>query len=491
MNHTKAGAVLVAPLVVIPLLVVILFAGLGTKQPPAAAACGTAAASQTGGGVPQSVAGTRLDGEQVDNAEAIVAATMAYGPTAAKPQAAVVAIATAKVESDLRNIDRDSLGLFQQRPSQGWGTPEQIMDPTYATRAFLQRLVQLAGWETMRLTDAAAAVQRPAAEYRERYQQWEELAAGVVDRLWDAPTTAGASGAGAAATMAAGCPPPTQCPPTSSTAETGLTPDALRVLRCVQAMFGDHTYGGVGSRPGQSDHPSGRAVDVMIDNWDTSTGNAHGWEIANWVRANAGWLGVTYVIFDRQIWSVDRDSEDWRPYTHPSGQSTPTLAHLDHVHVSVSGHAGTDPSAASVSQTGWTSPITPGLFELTSPYGPRPSLGDFHTGMDFGAPTGTAIMAATGGVVTFSGENGNYGNLVIISSAGGVETYYAHQVDGGIRVRDGQQVTAGEVIGAVGGTGRVTGPHLHFEVRVNGDALNPLSWLQAHGVDPTKPTTRT
>ena len=89
------------------------------------------------------------------------------------PYAAVVAIATALQESGLYNLDhgdRDSLGLFQQRPSQGWGTPQQIMDPVYASTKFYEALMGVSGWQTMLLYQAAQAVQRSALPTA--YQQW-------------------------------------------------------------------------------------------------------------------------------------------------------------------------------------------------------------------------------------------------------------------------------------------------------------------------------
>src|SRR5690554_4916402 len=99
-------------------------------------------------------------------------------------RAVVVALAAAMQESGLRNLDygdRDSLGLFQQRPSQGWGSPEQVTDPEYAASAFYRSLGRVDGWEGMRVTDAAQAVQRSA--YPEAYQRHEaaaeQLAAGL------------------------------------------------------------------------------------------------------------------------------------------------------------------------------------------------------------------------------------------------------------------------------------------------------------------------
>lgn len=134
---------------------------------------------------------------------------------------------------------------------------------------------------------------------------------------------------------------PPACPATGGAAEAGLTLDALRVMRCVLTVFGPHAVAGVGERPNASDHPSGRAVDVMIATWDTPAGNSEGWRIARWAQANAETLHVTYVIFDARIWSVDRADEGWRSYRHPTGASTPTLDHLDHVHLSVIGAAAT------------------------------------------------------------------------------------------------------------------------------------------------------
>ncbi|QDB78408.1 hypothetical protein FE251_02720 [Georgenia wutianyii] len=108
--------------------------------------------------------GTRhaLDADQADNAALITAVTVRRGLPA---RAATIALATAVQESKLRNIDygdRDSLGLFQQRPSQGWGTPEQVMDPLYSTNAFLDGLVTVPGYTELPVTEAAQEVQRSA-----------------------------------------------------------------------------------------------------------------------------------------------------------------------------------------------------------------------------------------------------------------------------------------------------------------------------------------
>ena len=96
----------------------------------------------------------------------------------------------------------------------------------------------------------------------------------------------------------------------------------------------------------------------------------------------------------------------------------------------------------------------------------------FHTGIDIGLPTGTEILAAHGGIVTFAGYNGGYGNFIIIEGTDGTITRYAHCDT--ILVTAGQEVSKGDVIGTVGSTGNSTGPHLHFEVIRNNSFLNPI-----------------
>ena len=115
-----------------------------------------------------------LTKEQVQNARTIAAVAQERG---LPERAVVIALATAQQESRLRNLDygdRDSLGLFQQRPSQGWGTEAQVQDPVYAAGKFYDGLVEVPGWETGRLTEIAQSVQRSG--FPEAYEQWSEMA---------------------------------------------------------------------------------------------------------------------------------------------------------------------------------------------------------------------------------------------------------------------------------------------------------------------------
>lgn len=116
--------------------------------------------------------------------------------------------------------------------------------------------------------------------------------------------------------------------------------------------------------------------------------------------------------------------------------------------------------------------IWPTSGPVTSPYGPR--WGRLHAGIDIGAPTGTPIYASNSGRVIM-GCGGGYGNCVLIDHGGGFITLYAHQSQ--MFVSDGQQVSRGQNIGLVGCTGSCTGPHLHFETRINGSPQNPMNYL--------------
>ncbi|WP_051342455.1 C40 family peptidase [Pseudonocardia spinosispora] len=166
---------------------------LDSPNPTGGCIAGVAAPPAPGTSAP----GQAVTAEQQSNAAAIVAT----GREMSVPDKGLwIALAVALQESGLRNLtygDRDSLGLFQQRPSAGWGTPEQVRDPRYAATKFFQHLLAVPGWEAMPLTVAAQTVQRSA--FPEAYARWEQKAADILAAAGGSPATCATNPAAAAA----------------------------------------------------------------------------------------------------------------------------------------------------------------------------------------------------------------------------------------------------------------------------------------------------
>ena len=313
----------------LPIAVPVLFVGsLALFVPIAQQQSATLCAVPVG----DTVEDARLDAAQVSNARIVVA----VGAQLELPtRAAVIAVATAMQESSLRNLpggDRDSAGLFQQRPSQDWGSYGDVTDPVRASTAFLQRLVELPGWQTMPLSVAAQTVQRSANPTA--YARWETFATDLVSRL-----SGGVLTDTCAATEPVVAPGSLGALPAEQMGADGLTPRTRRVLVEIVQAFGVTEIGGFcpgGCTSGHiagSDHYSGRAIDVML--LPLSEVNRRlGDRIASWLVANSRDLAISYVIWRDRIWSLDRAAEGWREYSHPSGSTSTTLRHLDHIHVS-------------------------------------------------------------------------------------------------------------------------------------------------------------
>jgi murein DD-endopeptidase MepM/ murein hydrolase activator NlpD len=129
----------------------------------------------------------------------------------------------------------------------------------------------------------------------------------------------------------------------------------------------------------------------------------------------------------------------------------------------------------------WVLPTSPSV--TTASFGEYGLWASYHTGLDFNGYEGQPIMSIARGVVTSVGYDGSYGNKTVITLEDGTEIWYCHQSSFG--VSEGEEVDAGEVIGAVGSTGNVTGSHLHLEVRPGGgDPVDPYSAFLVHGVTP-------
>jgi len=216
----------------------------------------------------------RLAPDQLTHAATIVAAAVRRD---LPERAAAIALATALQESKLRNLtagDRDSVGLFQQRPSQGWGTPEELQDPRYAAGEFYDHLVRVPGWQKMRLTDAAQAVQRSA--HPELYQKWEA----------DATTLAAALlGDEAGAVTCQLRRPPDRVGPQASAALIAELAADLGKLTVNPTVEGDTPI-----------------LTVAVGGGGKSR---LGWQSAHWFVAKAHEYGVRRVAFDGDVWTAD------------------------------------------------------------------------------------------------------------------------------------------------------------------------------------------
>ena len=265
--------------------------------------------------------------EQAENAALITAISVRRGMPA---RAASIALATAYQESDLTNLetgDRDSLGLFQQRPSQGWGTTEQILDPVYATNAFYDALANVDGYETLEITVAAQEVQRSG--FPDAYADHEADARALASALTGNSPHAFSCDIDDDADEAG-----------AELVDSGLTKRADGVRREALGVFGDLTLGGFapgGVRNGHmrgSTHYEGRAVDVFVRPINADN-KKRGWAIAHYLVAQAHRLDIQTVIFDDRIWKAG-DGAEWRDYDAPSRSGDRAiLEHRDHVHVDV------------------------------------------------------------------------------------------------------------------------------------------------------------
>lgn len=274
-----------------------------------------------------------LETEQAANAALIAAISVRRGMP---PRAASIALATAYQESKLFNIDygdRDSLGLFQQRPSQGWGTRRQILDPVYATNAFYDALDKVEGYENMRITEAAQAVQRSA--FPEAYDDHAEDGRILASAL-TGETRPGAFTCVVRHTGSTG---------SAELTPAGLTAPAATVRRELVGAFGELALGGF--QPGGvssghmsgSTHYEGRAIDVFVRPINDAN-NQRGWAIAAYLVAQADRLQIQNVIFDDRVWTAGgRSEQGWRDYRTPSSSNgdPDILEHRDHVHVDVVG----------------------------------------------------------------------------------------------------------------------------------------------------------
>lgn len=226
-----------------------------------------------------------LDPEQAGNAAVIAAIGLQRGLPA---RAATIAIATAMQESKLYNVtagDRDSLGLFQQRPSQGWGTEQQILDPVHATNRFYDELVKIHGYQSMVITEAAQKVQRSA--YPEAYGSHE------------------AEGRALASALTGYSPRAFTCRLDDPTEGSGKPTTLANEL--------DDRFDGLVRKA----RVSGHTVTVRVP--AGPTGNKDGWAAASYALARADGLGVKTIAYDGRQWSAGKD-RSWEQSTEASSR---------------------------------------------------------------------------------------------------------------------------------------------------------------------------
>jgi len=223
-----------------------------------------------------------LTAEQTDNASLIAAVGLQRG---LPEYAVIIALATAVQESDLRNLDygdRDSLGLFQQRPSQGWGTPAEVTDPHYATHAFYTALERVEGWAEMDVTVAAQAVQRSA--FPDAYADHEAEA-----RAWAAALTGNSAPGSLSCTLPPAVPMPDAADSLHARTERHFGAQVATEIRDIPTM----------------------STVVVLTPSDQSWGGA----VAHWAVASASTNAIIRVEWCGYLW--ERDTGAWKV-----GQST-------------------------------------------------------------------------------------------------------------------------------------------------------------------------
>lgn len=231
-----------------------------------------------------------LNAEQMANAATIAA----IGVRRKMPERAVViALATAFQESRLRNLaggDRDSVGLFQQRPSQGWGTPEQIRDPRYAATKFYAALRKVRGWEQMEITDAAQAVQRSA--FPRAYQKWADESTVLARALLGDAT--------AAVACSVGRDPALRGSAATEALSTGLRLDWGRLETASPAEL----------------------VGLAVPTTDVRAG----WRYAHWLVSHAADHGVRRVRYADRQWTAEHGR--WQPVRTAESSSDQVIAEV-------------------------------------------------------------------------------------------------------------------------------------------------------------------
>ncbi|WP_052433146.1 hypothetical protein [Streptacidiphilus carbonis] len=271
--------------------------------------------------------------DQMSNAGTIAAVAISRN----LPERAVtISLATAMQESKLQNLtagDRDSIGLFQQRPSQGWGTPAQIGDPVYATNKFLDKLVQIQGYAQLPLTVAAQDVQHSG--YPDAYATHETDAKTISGALTGRVPAVLNCTVNSVGTAVAG--------PVGS---NGLQQGAQAVATKLKKEFGS-TVTPRASVVASSD-AAAEGLGLTVGTGRGSTGTARGWAVAQWAVANCQNLHITTVAYDGKVWRSSDSTKRWQDATGASASrsaSTSAASGALQITVAAKAAASTSPSS--------------------------------------------------------------------------------------------------------------------------------------------------
>lgn len=433
-----------------------------------------------------SIDGQRIDAEQSKNASIIRGVGKARGHST---RDIAIAIATAIQESNLRNLhggDRDSLGIYQQRPSiKGgdgkpyWGTPSQIMDVVYATNRFYREFEKkVKNPDSMTMIEVAIKIQAPSrSAYYSRWK-WDaiamKLAGNASGKDYSDGTLAQQAVLGSV---------------TGDCLDNGqITGTIENVVQAALSQIGEpYTWGG----------------ESEVNGFDCSG-------LMQWAYAKIG-VKLPRVSRDQynagdHIRPSDMQRGDMVFWAHNTSDPS-TIFHValylgnnqiieaprpgkligihnlywqDHIIGAVRVHI---PAKAGMEQSAkWQMPLRDG-YRISSPFGmrfhPTKHVWKLHDGVDMAAPTGTPIYAASSGTIIRKDFTANaYGNYVVIDHGNGIQTGYAHMNAYAPNIGVGTRVTTGQLLGYVGMTGPATGPHLHFNVKVNGEWKEPLKFMQ-------------
>lgn len=464
-----------------------------------------------------------LTDEQRANAAQIIA----IGRTRNRSERDIqISLMTAKQESEMLNLSyghRDSLGIYQQRPSQGWGTADQILDPVYAINKFYAALEKVVNRDSLTLIEVAMAVQQPLAT------------------AYTSPTHNFMSGEALAVELLASTGSTVSTSTQSKATNTGIKYLGRSVGNVpAEGMYvGASTFGGVYDQTHSGFYPANNTqgkppwIATFDDNGmgnstagivgvaayaELSQGgvgnnnNALG-GLPQFTKLEATYNGKSIVIEKRDqgtgqggatvggkpivldLWWEAAKLLDFKDgngviFIRPVDPSTPTNQ-ADSTATPASQKmynvdCGKTPGpAAPGGGQGWRSPLSIPLV-VTSGFGMRfhPILLTWrpHQGTDFGAKEGEPLYAMSDGVVTYAGYSSSAGNFITIEYAGGFSSTYMHMVRPAL-VQKNTRVTGGQLVGNVGSTGLSTAPHLHLEWLVGDNKVDPIPQLCTRGIN--------